>query len=219
MLSWIDYASPLAGSDRVLLLMLPPAGAMAAEFETQGLVADAQAGGTPLDIAAVQPDMALYLDGGIARALHRQIVEPARARGYRRIWLLGISLGGMGALLYAASHEAAVEGVILLAPFLGTKGTIAALARSGGIAGGTASGTTTQTERKLLSWLQDRAGSGHHTPKLYLGYGTEDRFAPGHVLLAKLLPPACVVTLPGGHEWPCWRALWQQILATSPFAT
>jgi len=218
MLSWIDYPSPLAGSDRVLLLMLPAAGAMAADFETHGLVADAQTAGLPIDIAALQPDMALYLDGGIADALHRQIVEPARAKGYRRIWLLGISLGGMGALLYAASHEAAVEGVILLAPFLGTKGTIAALARSGGIAGGTAAGTTTQTEQKLLSWLQDRAASGHDAPKLYLGYGTEDRFSPGHLLLAELLPPACVAALPGGHEWPCWRALWRQLLATSPFA-
>jgi hypothetical protein len=217
MLSWLQYPSPVAAAERILLLMLPAAGCRAEEFEAEGMVAEAQASGLPIGIIAVQPELELYLDGGIATALHGQIVEPAMQQGYRRVWMLGISLGGMGALLYAASHAAMLEGVILLAPFLGTKGTIASLARSGGILRGTEPGITTATERSLLTWLREFGASGCNKPVLYLGYGEADRFSSGHLLLAEILPPAHVAILPGGHDWPCWRACWRQLLACIPF--
>jgi len=216
MLSWLDYPAASAAPERVLLVMLPAAGAAAADFAAHGFVADAQAGRVAVDVAAVQPDLSLYLDGGIAAALHEQIVRPAQAKGYRRIWLTGISLGGMGALLYAAAHAAAIEGLILLAPFLGTKGTIAALAKAGGIAG-LQPGITTATEQILLDWLRDHLASGGQKPAIYLGYGEEDRFAPGHKLLADVLAPDRVAVLPGGHDWECWSALWRQLLARKPF--
>ena len=39
-----------------------------------------------------------YLQGNAIRRLHDEIIAPARTRGYREIWLLGASLGGLGAL-------------------------------------------------------------------------------------------------------------------------
>lgn len=207
MLSRLDFPAP--SGRNIHLLMLPPAGAKAADFAAEGLVEDAQARGD-IEITAIEPDLELYLDGGIAGAVHA-VLEPARARG-RRIWLLGISLGGMGALLYAAAQPRAVEGIILLAPFLGTRGTLAALEKPG-IAGAIPEGATVQ-EATLLAWLQDHLVSAG-APALYLGYGTEDRFGAGHRLLARALPPEQVAALPGGHDWACWRALWQVLLAAS----
>ncbi len=216
MLSWVEYPAAAAATERVLLVMLPAAGMQAHEFLEQAFVADAQAGGHAIDIIAVQPDMSLYLDGGIAAALHDAVLQPALARSYRRIWLLGISLGGMGALLYAAAQQSLVEGVILLAPFLGTKGTIAALAKTGGMAGPVDCSITTVPEQRLLAWLREYVARGLG-PAIYLGYGEDDRFAPGHRMLAELLPMDRVAAGPGGHDWDCWRGLWRQLLDRKPF--
>ena len=166
------------------------------------------------------PDLGLYLDGGIAEALHRAVVEPARAQGYTRIWLLGISLGGMGALLHASAYAGQVEGLVLLAPFLGTPGTIAEIAQAGGLAAWSAArSAAVETEKRMLVWLQNFVAQLPSSPALYLGYGSGDRFAPGHRMLAEQLPGASVVTETGGHDWKTWRALWQRILDTGPFTT
>jgi enterochelin esterase-like enzyme len=47
---------------------------------------------------------------------------------------------------------------------------------------------------------------------LHLGFGTEDRFAAGHRLMAAALEPETVSTVPGGHDWRTWRQLWENFL-------
>jgi pimeloyl-ACP methyl ester carboxylesterase len=199
--------------------MLPGIGMEAGVFAAQGMVEAVHARGLAVDIVATRPDLGLYLDGGIASALHRAVIEPARAQGYRRIWLLGISLGGMGALLHASAYAGEVEGLVLLAPFLGTPGTIAEITAAGGLAAWSAAGSSSvETEQRILAWLQNFTARRPSSPALYLGYGSGDRFAPGHRLLAEALPEASVVTAAGGHDWATWRALWQRILDKAPFA-
>ena len=200
--------------------MLPGVGIPAGAFAAQGMVAAAQGQGVAVDVVAAQPALELYLDGGIAAALRRVVVEPALAQGYARVWLLGISMGGMGALLYAASYPAEVAGLVLLAPFLGTRGTVAELARAGGLAGWSAArSAATAPERRLLLWLQETLARQPAVPAFYLGFGTEDRFAPGHRLLAAGLPAERVVTTPGGHDWDTWLALWRRLLDLAPFSS
>ena len=46
--------------------------------------------------------------------LRADVMVPARARGYESIWLAGISLGGLGALLYADEHPEEVAGLLLI---------------------------------------------------------------------------------------------------------
>jgi pimeloyl-ACP methyl ester carboxylesterase len=220
MIASLHYQAPGAATNRVLLIMLPGAGIAAAAFAEHGMVAAVREHGLAADIIAVQPDLELYLDGGIAAALHSEIIEPALAQGFTRIWLLGISLGGMGALLYAGAHEAAVEGLVLLAPFLGTKGTIAEVAKAGGLASWKAAqSATTDPEKTMLVWLQDYLIKRPASPALYLGYGSEDRFAPGHRLLAGHLPDDCVVSAEGGHDWETWLTLWRLVLDRRLFGT
>lgn len=45
-------------------------------------------------------------------------------------------------------------------------------------------------------------------PPVWLGFGREDRFADAHRLLAQALPAERHFDVPGGHDWPPWRALW-----------
>lgn len=211
----LHYPSPIGGGKK-LLVMLPGAGMEAADFAANGLIAAAHRRHKQVDIIAARPALDLYLDGGVAPALHSAVIAPALAQGYAHIRLLGISLGGMGALLYAALHEANIEGIVLLAPFLGTPGTIAEIEAAGGLPAWKPAGIATAPEATMLRWLQTHLAHRRANPKLTLGYGTKDRFARGHQILAAELPKENVFTHPGAHDWETWLALWQRMLdATS----
>jgi len=215
----LHYRAPTAARDRALLIMLPGVGIEAGDFVDRGLVASLHQRGLAVDVVAARPALDLYLDDTVAAEIHRAIVAPALAAGYERIWFLGISLGGMGALLYASSRAGPVEGVVLLAPFLGTQGTVAEVAEAGGLAAWSADGSAaTNGERRMLLWLKDVLARPPAEPALYLGYGRDDRFARGHMLLAERLPRDRVITAAGGHDWNTWAALWGGVLDAGPFA-
>lgn len=213
------YPSALPMEQRILLVMLPGAGITAEDFATQGFIAAAQANQPALDIIALRPDLDLYLDGTVGPVLHDGVIAPAITAGISRVSLLGLSLGGMGALLYASDYPDLVEGIVLLAPFLGTHGTMAELTRAGRIADWTADASiATAPERQLLTWLQSQLAAGRNHPRLWLGHATGDRFAAGHRLLAAALPPSQVVQVDGAHDWAAWTTAWHSILARNPFA-
>lgn len=211
------FPNPRAGQNRVLLVMLPGVGIEVEDFATQGLVALAHTARPGVDVSAAKPDQALYLDGGVAQVLEEAVLAPARAAGYTRLWLLGISLGGMGALSYAAEYGQSIEGLILLAPFLGTQGTVATLREAGGFTGWRAQASAaTLPEQRIISWLQNRLG-GAPGPQIWLGHACNDRFAMGHRLVAEALPPGQTVEVEGGHDWAAWRTCFQALLARNPF--
>ncbi|HEY1503256.1 MAG TPA: hypothetical protein VGF92_03095 [Stellaceae bacterium] len=213
------HPAPNGEPGRALLVMLPGIGMAADEFAAHGFVSAVHDRRLPIDIVAIQPELDLYLEGKIAGALHDTVISPAMARGYRRLWLLGISVGGMGALLYAAARLASVDGLVLLAPFLGTPGTLAEVSAAGGITAWPPENTrATTVERKMLLWLRSFLARSPTRPALYLGYGRDDRFARGHDLLAQHLPQQQVVVGGGGHDWATWTSLWLRILNGQPFA-
>lgn len=215
----LHHPWPGADRDPVLLVMLPGFGIEAGEFAAHGFHRLAQASGDPVDIIAAGPDLDAYLDGGVAAEIEREIVAPERARGRTRIWLLGLSLGGMGALLHARAHPAGVEGIILIAPFLGTPGLIAEVEAAGGLRAWQAGAiTAADTERHMLAWLKRHISAPEPRPALYLGYALGDRFARGHAVLGARLPPGRVVREEGGHDWPTWTRVWQRLLDLRPFA-
>ena len=218
MITHLHRAGSRGTGPRRLLVMLPGAGIDAMDFADQGMVAAVQDRGLKVDVMTVQPTLDLYLDGSIAEALHRETGDRVAAEGYAGVWLLGVSLGAMGALLHASHDAADLEGLVLLAPFLGTQGTIAAIGAKGGFATESAEdAATSATESVVLAWLGDFLRRRPNSPALYLGYGEADRFAAGHRLLAASLPADRVVTLAGAHDWGTWLALWQSILDKAPF--
>jgi pimeloyl-ACP methyl ester carboxylesterase len=147
---------PRDGTQRILLLMLPGAKASAHDLVQQGFVRELRARNLSVDAVAVAAHLGHYLDRSLSGLLAADILEPARARNYRRIWLMGISLGGTGALTYAREHPADIEGVVLLAPFLATRGVVAEVARAGGWAGWQPGVIKPgDDEREMLAWLKD----------------------------------------------------------------
>ena len=217
MITGIHHRAPSGERSRALVIMLAGVGIEASEFSERGLVGVLHERNPSVDVIATRPDLDLYLDGNLAAALHRDVVDPARMQGYARLWLLGISLGGMGALHYASIHPGEIEGIILLAPFLGTQGTVAEISAAGGLASWSAADSAcTAVERRVLLWLKDFVARRPEHPALYLGYGCADRFAEGHRMLAELMPSEHVVTTEGGHDWPTWLALWRRVLDATP---
>jgi pimeloyl-ACP methyl ester carboxylesterase len=196
----------------VLLVLLPGAHMAPAEMQREGFVAAVRQRRLAVDVSIADAHLGYVHDGSVMQHLHADVIAPARAAGYRRIWLGGISLGGYLALHYARLHPGQIEGLTLLAPYLGARSLFDTMAAAGGPQAWRQNTTAPQPEQPddaLWRWLLDPAALH---PPTWLGFGREDRFAEAHHLLAGLLPAERVHTLPGGHDWAPWRALWSQWL-------
>ncbi len=199
-----------------LLILLPGLNMRLEDFVAHGFVAALAASAAPPDLLLAEPQLDSYFDGTITTEL-LSLIRGERAR-HAQIWLGGISLGCLGALLAAAAQPEAVAGAILLAPYLGAPGLIAEVERAGGLAAWEPGIIATNDgERRVLAWLRAHSAS-LQSPRLYLGYGTGDRFAASSALLAACLPQERVWRSEGGHDWPTWSELWRRILAARPFA-
>jgi pimeloyl-ACP methyl ester carboxylesterase len=199
--------------ERILLVMLPGAKNTPQQLVEHGFVSALREREQPVDVLALDAHADSYLNRTeIERQLHATL-DAARAYGYRRIWLLGISLGGTGAMICATQRPSEIEAVFLLAPFLGTRGIIAEVIASGGLHHWRA-GTigNRDHERKLLAHIRHNALSAKNLPVIYLGFGSEDRYCGASKVLAELLPPDRVFITPGGHDWETWKSLWRTIL-------
>ena len=191
----------------VLLVLLPGANMTLAEMQDEGLVRPLRQRRLAVDVLLVGASLNHLYDGSLLDRLHNDVIEPYRTRGYRRIWLAGISLGGFVAMAYALNHPGQVEGIVALAPYLGPEPLMQEIAAAGGPARWQHTVVPREDDRdqRLWRWLANRPADA---PALHLGYGTEDRFARGHALMAQTLPRRDVLTTPGGHDWPPWRRLW-----------
>ncbi len=215
----IHDLAPQPGTNRIMLVMLPGAKALPQDLVQHGFVRALRERGLPIDVVAVEAHLGYYLERSLSSHLTHDIIAPARARNYQRIWLMGISLGGMGALIYAREHPADIEGVILLAPFLGARGTIAEVVCAGGLARWQSGAIKADDdERQLLAWLKAYQPAAAASPRIFLGYGREDRFAAASKLLVERLPAAQVVAIAGGHDWATWIRLWQHLLDQDLFS-
>jgi hypothetical protein len=213
----VFHRATRARPDPSLLVLLPGFDMSAEDFVTHGFVDTVHDCVPGVDVLAAEPDLDTYLDGTAGE----QIAELVRAEAigrYSRVWLAGISLGCFGALL-AAGQPCAIEGIVLLAPFLGTPGLIAEIGRAGGLAAWEPGEiAANDVERRLLARLKGYHAGSPEWPILLLGYGRSDRFAAASQVLAAILPPDRVCEIDGAHDWPSWSLLWRRILATDLLA-
>jgi pimeloyl-ACP methyl ester carboxylesterase len=207
------YDVAAVAGERLLLLMLPGAKNTPQEFVDHGFISAVRERELPVDVLALDAHVDLYLERTKLECLLNDVLDEARVRGYRRVWLLGISLGGSGAMICATQRPRDIEGVILLAPFLGTRGLIAEIEAAGGL-GRWHPGAieVSDHERSLMNEIRCRALQGGALPTLYVGYGAEDRYRGASTLLVDWLPPGRVTVTPGRHDWETWRTLWSDLL-------
>lgn len=211
---------PSGGADsRCLVVFLPGRGDRPEDYLRQGFAEALRQAGSSCQMVGVDSHLGYFQDRSITRRLHEDVIAPAKARGVEEVWLVGISLGGLGSLLYARAYPGEVDGLVILAPYLGDKTVIADVAGAGGAggAGGLQSWVPPQDLpeadlRRLWAWLQGYARPDSGRPELYLAFGEGDRFASANRLLGDVLPRERVLTVSGGHTWRTWRRLWQGFL-------
>jgi len=204
-----------------LLVFLPGAFLKPEEFEREGFVSAVRERDLAADALLVDADVSYYYDQTFIERLHQDVIQPQRALGYKSIWLVGISIGGFGALIHELAKPGTVDGIVALAPYLGRRPIGAEIQKAGGLRNWKAPEgppPDEEVDRKLWPWLQQYASAkpAKALPPLYLGFGTSDRFAANHRLLADALPAGRVFTTEGGHDWPQWSKLWRKVLDVLP---
>lgn len=209
MRSLAHFAQPGRQAE-TLTVLLPGALHGPEDFVREGFVEAVRNRGIDMDILLAGLLFDHVADEQALPQLHASLIAPSLAAGYRHIWLAGISIGGYVAMAYADRYPGGVEGLFLMAPYPGNRMTTSEIATAGGIiAWQPGDLAKDDTERRNWRWLQSHEKSGI---EVHLGYGAEDRFAPGHAMMAKALPANHVDCIAGGHDWPAWRDLWHRFL-------
>ncbi|MGZ5598285.1 MAG: alpha/beta hydrolase-fold protein [Usitatibacter sp.] len=211
----IDTAAHGTGST-VLIALLSGTYSEPEDFVREGFPQALREHGIGAEVAMAEVRAAWFADGTIVERIRERVVRPARDRGRSRIWLAGISLGGLAALCYAARHEADVEGILLISPYPATRDVLREMDAAGGLGrwkpvippGG-------DLEREAWLWL---AASRDSRPPVHCYFASGDRFAAGQRRMAETLAPERVREIPGGHDWVAWRALWTEFLCNSKAA-
>lgn len=210
----LDYHNPAAyPENRKLLVFLRGLGGGNEVFERQGLVKEVIDRKLPFDMVAPDAHYGYYKEENLWKRLHEDIILPARRQGYREIWLAGTSMGGLGALMYLTQHSTAVDGVILLSPFLGGDLLVEEISEAGGLANWEPGPYSTENwERYLWAWIKQYALRPEKHPPIYLGYGDWDFFIKPQELLGTILKQDHIVIVDGWHTYATLRKLWPIIL-------
>ena len=210
------------GSAKCVVVFLPGAGDRAESFTKEGFVAMLREKHLSVDVIAADATTPYYYRGDIMERLEGDVMSAATERGAPELWLIGNSLGGHGSLAYPQRRPGTpkVDGVLALAPWLGSTTTTKEIRDAGGLAKWTPGAPDAEEsyERALWRWLREVTVGGAPAPELWLGYGSSDRLSPDDGMLADVLPPERVFHDPGAHRWSTWRALFAQFLERSTFA-
>jgi pimeloyl-ACP methyl ester carboxylesterase len=208
----------LAGGEgspgRCLVVLLPGRRDSFGVYGRQHFAEMALEAGVVADFVEADAHLGYYEAQTISRRLEADIVGRARDHGVGKIWIAGISMGGLGGTLYAREHPDGVRGVIALSPFLGEQEP-QAVAAAGGLAAYRMGPprAIADYERELWGWLKRYTEDGARRPPLYLGIASDDDLAPGQRLLGDALPRGRVFVEKGGHDWKTWTKLWKDVLA------
>lgn len=211
-----------------LLVLLPGIGDDPSDFERNGFVRDVAAHSSDCEVVLVDAHLMFYLAQTMTERIAMDVLYPAHRHGYRSVWLVGISLGGYGAILTARAYPDLVDGVVLIAPMLGVPpredGVAREIIAAGGLHGwpgldalAPAPRHHFREPRLVWDWLRDVTLT--RPESLVLAFGEEDRYEQRHRLLARAMDPSRVFAAPGEHEWKTWRRLWNDVLSSEPWST
>lgn len=161
------------------------------------------------DVILTGLTMPFYREGRAVERLRDEVLTPARTRHYDQVWLAGISLGGLGALMYDRAYPGEVDGMLLISPYLGDRTIYREIQAAGGLdrwQPGPARAFTPETyQRELWRYIKHWSVDPARTGSIWVAYGDRERFRDRIGLLAAQLPPGHAFELPGHHNWALWQ--------------
>jgi len=200
---------PAPQSPHRLVVMLPGRGDDLDSLASRGITQIIHRQWPDADLILTGLTMPFYRQGRAAARLHEEILAPAHARHYDEVWLAGISLGGLGALMYDRAYPGEVDGILLISPYLGDKSLYREIEAAGGLdrwRPGPVQAFTPETyQRELWRYIRNWSVGSGRARSVWVAWGDKEGFRDRIGLLAAQLPPGHAFELPGHHNWTLWR--------------
>jgi pimeloyl-ACP methyl ester carboxylesterase len=210
----IHHQNKRAPGHNTLMVFLPGNPSYPDDFSKEQFVFILHDAYPDIDSVAVDASLGYYIKEMLPERLLEDVIKPAHAMGYKKVWITGISMGGAGALWYIQKYPASVQGILLLAPFLGDEKIIDEIVNAGGLKKWEPSLPLKRKDyqRAQMLWLKQNINPGAKLPFIFLGFGESDRFQQSNMLLADLLPPKQVLMIPGDHDWQTWSTIFKKFI-------
>ncbi len=199
-----------------LVVFLPGRWSRVEEFEREGFFEIAGRRWPDARLAAVDLHLGYFKNRTMARRLHEDVVLPARRDGVTKLRIVGISMGGLGALIYDVEYPGSADELILLSPFLGEEDALREIEAAGTLADWSP-GPVMEADFTRKLWLglrkHQREREREASPRILLGCGKGDRLAASNRLFAReFLESDDPRWIAGGHDWPTWRTLFEELI-------
>ncbi len=192
-----------------LIILLSGRGASDTYFQDNEWVKIAREYGSDVDFIAPFAHFGYYMSQSLLPRLNEDVIIPAKKRGYQTISIAGISMGGLGSILYSNKFPTDIDRIYLVSPFLGKDEVHEQIRKAGGLEQWQLN-KEDKDDWNYFIWqrLKIITQDSELKKKIFLGYGEQDRLN-GHELLAKALPQQQVITLPGGHKDVIFAEIWK----------
>lgn len=196
-------------AERIAIVVLPGSGHNAETLKDRQVDRAIHQAWPQADVFLTSATLAYYKDKVLAQRLEQDVLAAVRQQGYEQVWLVGVSVGGLGAVLYEFEHPGAVTGLVLIAPWLGSEEIIGEIRRAGGVRSWDP-GPVPEEEnddnyerekwREMKQWSQNSVSS----TRIWLLCGKDDPLIETSQLVAALIPESQYLEVSGAHDWETW---------------
>ena len=201
-----------------LIIFLPGVYDTAEKFKDEAFFSSARKAGIKADMVSANINVLHLVEEMMVKRIETDVFLYAKNNGYKNIWLVGVSLGGLNSLLFYREHSKNLCGVVTLAPFVANKSLTKELQDAKNIKYWKPGSVENEFvfEQKLhflWVWLKEQA-SKNNLDNIYLGFGKQDMHVEGIKLLQNILDKKNIVTVEGGHNWKTGQKIWRKQLST-----
>ncbi len=209
----LEYGSMDATENKHLMIFLRGMGGNAEDFYDHGIIHEIRVRGLPFDVAVPDAHFGYYRTRTLEERLKQDVIQPARSKGYRQIWLAGFSMGGLGSLFYLRQYQDDVDGILLISPFMGWDPILEQIDAAGGVRHWTAKENTDDWQHLIWGWVKTYADNPEAYPPIFLGYGTRDGMVgKGPLLLSDALKKERVFAISERHDYKGFKLIWKMHL-------